>query len=130
MKKFKQNKLWRDKTIENLEKQGSKIHWHILELEQFQQELKKKLLEEANEIVAAKNNDELISEIADVLEVIDEIAKSHGFTEKQILLAKESKRNERGRFTTRQYVTFAEHPIGSDSERYCLASPDKYPEII
>lgn len=130
MKKFKQNKLWRDKTIENLEKQGSKIHWYILELDQFKQELKKKLLEEANEVATAKSNDELISEIADVLEVIGEIVTSHGFTEKQILMAKEGKRNDRGSFASRQYVTFAEHPIGSDSERYCLASPDKYPEII
>ena len=40
---FKQNKLWRDKAVEHMEKTGSKIFWERLDDHAFATELKVKL---------------------------------------------------------------------------------------
>ena len=127
---FLQNKLWRDKAIEFLEKHGSKVHWNILNDEEFAQELKNKFLEEAHEVSNAKNKKELMEELADILEVMDALCSVHSFSLEEIVCIKEKKCQERGGFHGRKFVTKAEHPIGSLGERYCLAAPEKYPEII
>jgi predicted house-cleaning noncanonical NTP pyrophosphatase (MazG superfamily) len=129
-RKFKQNKLWRDKTIENLERIGSKIHWTRLDTEQFIEQLKNKLLEEADEVCRAKDKESLIEELADLLEVVCSLCEIHGFTLDDVFHIQDKKRQERGGFQDRKFVTFAEHPVGSYFEKYCLNDPDKYPEIF
>jgi hypothetical protein len=37
---------------------------------------------------------------------------------------------KRGGFRERKFVTVAEHMENSFGEKYCLADPGKYPEII
>lgn len=130
MRTFKQEKLWRDKLPELMHKQGSSIHLKPLDDNEFDQELRIKLLEEAAEVKAAQTTHDLTQELADVYEVIDTLAELHGITKEAILAAQEQKRNERGGFTGRTYVTVAEHPVGSFGEKYCLADPEKYPEIL
>ncbi|MCP5504312.1 MAG: hypothetical protein H7A41_04075 [Chlamydiales bacterium] len=67
-RKFKQEKLWRDKAVDLLEAMGSRVHWVKLEGEGFKEQLRDKLLEEAAEVFAAKNKEELLGELADLLE--------------------------------------------------------------
>lgn len=40
------------------------------------------------------------------------------------------KKESRGGFEGRKFVKIAEHPIGGLGEKYCLADPEKYPEIL
>jgi predicted house-cleaning noncanonical NTP pyrophosphatase (MazG superfamily) len=128
-RKFLQNKLWRDKAVDWLEQAGSKIHWTKLEDDAFLAELKVKFLEEAQEVCSAKTKDALLEELADVLEVMTSLCDVHQVTLEDIVQIQKGKRNKRGSFEGRKYVTIAEHPPGSLGEKYCLADPEKYPEV-
>lgn len=64
------NKLVRDKIPEIIAKQGKKVTFRALRGEKLKQALKDKLIEETQELINAKTEEELIEEIADVLEVL------------------------------------------------------------
>lgn len=130
MRTFLQKKLWRDKIITILEEQhGSKINWRYLDDLEFDQEIRIKLREESEEVIAAKSRNELIEEIADLYEVIDTLSELHQISEEEIIAMQNQKKEERGDFKKRTFVETAEHPIGSFGEKYCLANPIKYPEV-
>lgn len=129
-RKFKQEKLWRDKAVDRLEQIGSKIHWTRLNEDQFVDQLKIKLMEEAEEVCKAKTKESLLEELADVLEVIDSFCQLHEVTLQDVIDLQRKKHQERGGFQGRKFVTVAEHPIGGFGEKYCLNDPEKYPEII
>lgn len=129
-RKFKQDKLWRDKAVEWLEQKGSKIHWTRLDEDQFEEQLKIKLLEEAEEVCKAKTKELVLEELADLLEVITSFCEIHDVTLQDITHLQHKKHQERGGFQGRKFVTVAEHPIGSFGEKYCLNDPNKYPEIV
>ncbi len=107
MRKFALNKLWRDKTPGNMEKAGSIIHVTHLDDAQYSNELGLKLIEEAHEVHIAPSNDELLSELADVLEVIDCIIKFNNLSRVDLIARQEEKRNYRGSFLERKFVTVA-----------------------
>lgn len=129
MRKFTQNKLWREKLIKRMEKTGSIIHTKILSGEEYDVELRSKLVEEAREVQASRNREELVQEIADVYEVIDSLLKHHRLTKEEVLAAQAAKKDDRGGFEKHTYVTTAEHERDSSGEQYCLNDPCKYPEI-
>lgn len=129
-RKFKQNKLWRDKAVDLMENMGSKIHWHKLNDIEFVSELKVKFIEESQEVYNAKSKQELMEELADVLEVIDAFASVYNFSFKDIVEIKNRKHQKRGGFLERKFVSIAEHLEDSFGEKYCLADPGKYPEVI
>jgi len=127
---FKQNKLWRDKAVELMEQTGSKIHWTRLNDDAFAKELRTKFMEEAEEVYSAPSKENLVEELADVLELITSLCEVHHFTMEDIIAAQQKKNEKRGSFKGRKFVTIAEHLVGSFGEKYCLADPEKYPEII
>ncbi len=129
MRTFLQNKMWRDLAVEQLEAQGSVVHWKRLDDAKYDEQLRLKLVEEAKEVIAAKSRQELSVELADLLEMIEAVCAAHGISMEEIENLRVKKRAERGGFEGRKYVTIAEHPEGSFGERYCLNDPDKYPEI-
>jgi predicted house-cleaning noncanonical NTP pyrophosphatase (MazG superfamily) len=130
MRTFLQNKLWRDKIVKKLEGAGSCMQVRILDDATYDNELRIKLIEEAEEVKNAQSQHALIEELADVFEVIDALCALHGITLEDIKCVQEEKRNERGGFFERIFVEKAMHPIGSFGEQYCLAALEKYPEII
>jgi predicted house-cleaning noncanonical NTP pyrophosphatase (MazG superfamily) len=130
MRTFYQNKLWRDKAVEKMEKHGSIMHWRRLDDAQYSQQLLLKLVEEAQEVVEAQSGHDLVEELADVLDVVDALCVLHGITSEQIAQAQATRYQERGGFSNRVFVEKAEHPEGSFGVEYCLAQPQKYPEII
>jgi predicted house-cleaning noncanonical NTP pyrophosphatase (MazG superfamily) len=130
LRKFQQNKLWRDKVVDNLILQGSKIHWTRLNDQDFAKELKLKFKEEADEVLSANNKENLLEEFADILEVIIAFGQLYNFTLQDIITIQKQKCNNRGGFNGRKFVSIAEHAIGSIGEKYCLNDPEKYPEII
>jgi len=131
MRTFLQKKLWRDNAIDIMEKNhGSKINWRTLNDQEFNQQIRIKLLEEAEEVAMAQSRNELITELADLYEVIDSLLAVNNISMKEVTLKQTQKQNERGGFTGRKFVETAQHPIGSFGEKYCLADPKKYPEIV
>jgi len=120
MRKFRQNKLWRDKAIEKLERRGSRIHWRRLDHNDFKTALLSKLVEEAKEVASSATRHEMVTELADLLEVIEAISQLCEISEREIREIKEKKFAEKGGFDGRKFVDFAEHPGGSGAEYYCL----------
>lgn len=129
MRKFTQNKLWRDKAPGLMEDTGSKIHIKNLSDAEYNNCLKDKLEEESTEVKNASTKEEILEEMADVLEVIDAICKLHNISKHELEECKKKKYLKRGGFYNRQFVTFAEHSPNSFGEKYCLAQPQKYPEV-
>lgn len=128
--KFQLNKLVRDKIPVHHDKNGSTTHLKPLDDQEFDKVLRLKLKEEIEEVCASKTKAELIEELADLFEVVDTLTTLHAITREEINLAQEKKRNERGGFHGRSFVTITEHPVGSQGEKYCRANPEKYREII
>src|ERR1044071_7180634 len=115
MRTFLQKKLWRDKMIDLVEQNhGSKINWRILDNQEFNQQLRIKLLEEAEEVTTASSRDKLIEEIADLYEVIDALMSANSITQEEVNTEQDRKRNERGGFMDRKFVETAQHHSGSN----------------
>lgn len=127
---FLQNKLWRDKAVDLMKELKSIIHWQRLTDMEYDYQLRQKLLEEAKEVCASKSKHELMQELADVLEIIEAISDAHEISLEELKTIQHKKKAERGGFEGRKFVTIAEHLEGSFGEKYCLADPEKYPEII
>ncbi len=130
MRKFIHNKLWRDKGPERMEKTGSIVHVAILDDEQYNKQLGLKLLEEAHEVSGAKSKEDLISEIGDVLEVLDCIIALHDLSRDEIEKIRTEKREERGSLLERKFVTITESIPGTFLDEYCSKDPDKYQLIV
>jgi len=131
MRTFLQKKLWRDNAVDMMEKNhGSKIEWRRLDDQEFDQQIRVKLREEAEEVVTAQSRNELIGELADLYEVINSLMAINNISAEEIIAEQRLTHDERGGFAGRIYVEKAHHPIDSFGEKYCLANPQKYPEII
>jgi len=91
----KYNKLVRDKIPELLDSKGISYEKRIATPEEYKTELIKKLAEEMEEFLQAKNSEEL----ADVLEVIEALRKLPEF--KNATEIKKKKLKERGGFKKR-----------------------------
>lgn len=126
---FKQNKLVRDKILEIMTNHGSKLYSYALNDVDFEKQLKIKLIEEAHEVQQSNNSQELLEELADVMEIVHQLLSLHNFTITELNKAQKAKRDTKGGYNNRCFVTFAEHPKDSPQERYCLADPKKYPEV-
>lgn len=129
MIKFRVNKLIRDGIPALMSSKGSITHCRKLDDAEFDRELRLKLLEEAQEVLMSTSKEELIGELADLLEVIEALQKLHDIKQEQVLAVKAKKLSKRGGFDKRTFATTTEHPEGSSGEQYCRAQPDKYPEI-
>ncbi|AQR96506.1 nucleoside triphosphate pyrophosphohydrolase [Clostridium saccharoperbutylacetonicum] len=88
------NKLVRDKIPEIIKADGRECETAIVTGDEKYKLLEAKLLEEANEFLEDKN----IEELADVMEVLFGLADSLGYSEEDLLKARDKKREERGGF--------------------------------
>ncbi len=99
----KYNKLVRDKIPEIIESNGEEPITRILDDEEYRSELIKKLNEEYDEVVNASGED-IIEELADMLEVMESIAGLQNKTLDDIILVKEKKKNKRGGFSKKIFL--------------------------
>ncbi len=98
------NKLIRDKIVDIIEKDGKKAIVSTLNDEQYKEELLKKLLEEANEVANSSNSNEMLEELADVLEVIRYLAKINGKELNDIVAIADKKKEKRGGFDDKVFL--------------------------
>ena len=129
MLKFACNKLTRDKTIERMNSKSIKPNYIILDKKYLPKALNNKLLEEANEVINAQDRDEMIAEIADVLEVIDALCKLHNISHEEILKEKAQIKAIRGTFDKGIYIKTIEMQEDNPNIDYYLKNADRYPQI-
>ncbi len=122
-------KLIRDKVCDIDRALGISPCERVMKMDEYAERLKEKLIEEANEVIEATSSEELIVELADLMEVMYAIAATKNFTPQDIEDARIAKRLEKGGFEERIFNahTFvkADHP----EMAYFRANSHKYPEI-
>lgn len=94
------NKLVRDRIPEIIRQDGFTSRTEILDELAFQQALKEKILEEAQEVTQAEPG-ELIKELADLYEVLDAFMQQQRITLDEVRACQVARRQERGGFTQR-----------------------------
>lgn len=127
--KFKVGKILRDNWLEFMKDQGQNISYKILEGKEYEEKLREKIVEEANEVLLARNREEICEELGDVLEVIKSLALLNNLTFEDIVEKSEEKKKKRGSFDKRVYVDFVEIDSNNIGIKYYLDNPNKYPEI-
>jgi len=100
----KYNKLIRDRILEIIKTAGEKPHSRILNQKEYLREIKKKILEEAKELIGAKNKKGVINEIVDIQELIDVLISGLGLTKLQIQKQQKIKNKKRGGFKKRLFL--------------------------
>ena len=103
--KYKYNKLVRDKIPEEINKiEGRKANYKILDEEEYQKELDKKLFEEAHEFVEEHS----IEELADLMEVINAEIKVRNINYEDIEEVRKIKAEKKGKFENKIYLNYVE----------------------
>lgn len=99
------NKLVRDNILEIIKQDNVAYKSRTLGDKEFRQELLKKLVEEASEVLGAGDDSkELHKELADVWEVIEYIIETFELDQNEIQRLKDERRNSRGGFDNRIYL--------------------------
>ncbi len=129
MVKFLCKKLGRDKGLEGFASQNIKPIYRLLNGDELCQALKSKLIEESHEVGVARDRQEVIEELADVLEVVSGLGKAYGISMQEVEREKEKKYNDRGGFEKGLYIETLEMNETNPRVEHFRKSPDKYPEI-
>lgn len=98
------NKLVRDKIPEIIENNNEIPVIRNLSDEEFKTELYRKLLEECNEVLQNKSRDNVLEELADVLEIVKSISKLEGKCLDDVIEIADKKRAKRGGFEKRIFL--------------------------
>lgn len=128
MKRFGFNKLVRDKIVPNMIAQGRSPDYKILSDEEYVQELKKKIVEEASEVVVS-DREHLPREVADIQEIIDILLGVLKINKRQLKNIGSKRVKEAGSFKKRYFVKTVGAQEGSEWLEYFLSHPDRYPEV-
>lgn len=94
------NKLVRDNIPLICEKNGQTPEIQILDDENYTSALRMKLKEEVEEYLADYN----IEELADIIEVIEALAESHGSSLNEVMDIKQHKQKKNGAFKNKIYL--------------------------
>jgi len=98
------NKLVRDRIPEIIRNDNKECVTNILDDKTYAKELKKKFMEEMEEYQNAKNDEEAIEELADVMEIVRCLAKIHGSTIENVEKIRKEKAKKRGGFEDKIYL--------------------------
>lgn len=131
---FACNKLVRDNILLHMQQDDFTLDFEVLNDKDYVLALKDKLVEEALEVQDSKNQEELLDELADVMEVFQSLCKACGITKQQVLERQMGKHQQRGGFQGRNKV----HKIKLDSNKpahskwiaYFRGNPSKYPQSV
>lgn len=116
-KKVYYNKLVKDNVPEIIHAAGSKCEVRELSEEEFEKELFEKIKEEAGEVIAAKDNEELTREIGDLLDVIDEIMRLKGISRADVEARRAASLMKKGGFKKRLYLVWSSDEDGYASRK-------------
>lgn len=98
------NKLVRDRIPEIIRQEGKIPEYHILDESSFNTALHQKLLEEGQELLEAKTKEDILNELADVMECLENIAKQHELSIDAVFARQIEKRTSRGGFSKKLFL--------------------------
>ena len=101
------NKLVRDRIPEIIQRDGHQYEVRVASNEEYTQLLMAKLVEEAQEVATA-SDDEIVKELADLYEVIDALISAKSIDDKAIRLKQQERRLNRGGFKNRLCLLWTE----------------------
>ena len=119
------NKLVRDNLVAQMVGGGDQPKFRTLSRPEFVRELVKKLQEEAIELAQAKP-ERVVSEIADIQQLIDALLETQGVTKAKLNQIKVGKNKQNGAFKKRLYV---ENIVLQDKSPWMNYFLDNYQEI-
>ena len=128
VKSFRVEKLIRDQVPSLLRAKGIVVHERVMEQEEFIQRLKDKLLEEGEEVRQAQNTEELLEELADVLEVIQTLSSAAGLTMDEIERKRIEKRQVKGGFEEKIFNHRIDIEESNQAITYYLNKSSQYPQ--
>jgi len=128
MPKFQFSKLVRDAIVDQQIASGAVSHFRTLSKSEHQLALIHKLREEAGEIEHADSS-QLVSEIADVQQVLDDLKELCGITDKEVRTAQSDKNKKSGAFKKGHFVEYVEVDEDNVWTEYYRKNKDRYPEI-
>lgn len=99
------NKLVRDNIPSIIEDNGGSCEYRTLSNEEYEKELEKKLLEEANEYIYSKS----LEELGDLLEVICAILQNKNFSLQDLVNLKNEKTKINGAFNQKIFLKSVEN---------------------
>lgn len=97
------NKLVRDRIPEIIRRAGKTPKYHTLNDEAFTDALKRKAVEEAEELLAA-DDESLRTELADLTEVLDAPLDAYNVSDDEITAIRKARNMERGAFAERIFL--------------------------
>lgn len=97
------NKLVRDRIPEIIKRAGKTPKYHTLNDEAFIDALKRKAVEEAEELLAA-DDESLRTELADLAEVLDALLDAYNVPDDEIIATRKARNMERGAFAERFFL--------------------------
>ena len=104
-------KLIRDNIPSIIEKEGKKAEIIVLDDDTFLTALKEKLIEEAREVIHSDNKKDLLSELADLQEVIDKLKEIYNISQAEINMAQGIKAIKNGKFEKHYYLVSVEEKL-------------------
>ena len=104
MKKY--NKLVRDNIPRIIKNDGLEFKTRILNEEEYEVELRKKLVEEATELSEATNIEEKIYELADIYEIIEYILMTNKIDKRQVDIMRIKKNMKKGSFEEKIFLEY------------------------
>ena len=127
--KFKTNILVRDKRIAEMESVGILVDYKKLNRDEYIKALRKKVVEEAQEVADEENRDKLVYELADLREVVQALMTALEITDLEISDAQNEKREKFGGFKEKHFTNFVEIENDNPAIEYYLQRPNKYPKM-
>ena len=98
------NKLVRDNIPNIIENNGEKAITRILSDKEYRVELYKKLLEESQEVINSQDTEDILEELAEVLEVLKSIAELENRNLDDVIEIANQKRLKRGGFSKKIFL--------------------------
>lgn len=123
---FRLHKLVRDKIVEFNVASGGKVDYKTLKGDELQQTLIAKIIEEAKELQDAKIS---VEELADVQEVIDQLAENAGITKQDIAATQQQKNTKNGAFKNGHFIENLSLPEDNKWVKYYASDPKRFPEV-
>ena len=110
------NKLVRDNTKDKIEAKGEKCEIRpISDVQEFQQELFKKVREEASSVSLARSKEEFLKEYSDLMMVLDTIIEHLEISPEEVQAARDENAHLKGGYKRRHFLHWS-GDVGYKSE--------------
>lgn len=116
MKKVYYNKLVRDNIVDKINKLGEAFEVRELSDDEFQQELLKKVIEEASALARVSTKEDFLDELADLSIVLDTLTKLQNISNTEVEEARQKNFNRKGGFQKKLFMHWSEDKTYKSNE--------------